>query len=160
MNLDLKLLICSYFELEEVLDLNHQIRDLVLKRYKYQFPSWNEIFKSNNYEVAKYMMEIGSYPKFKISYLPITDDLEMLKLLYFCGYKYTVNDLNISAYQGCYDVFLYLITLGINPTDETLKLAERSYYIIDDYNLANDDEDKIPVDKYEKIIKYLKNKQL
>lgn len=158
MTLDLKLLICSYFELEEVLDLNHQIRDLILRRYKYQFPSWNEIFKSNNYQVAKYMMELKSYPNFSISDQPITDNLEMLKLLYSCGYKYTINDLNISADQGCYEVFLYLITLGINHTNKTLKLAEQSYDIIDDYNLSVDDQDEIPLDGYEKIIKYLKNK--
>lgn len=162
MNLDLKLLICSYLELEEILNLNRQIRDLILKRYKYEFPSWNEILKSNNYIVAGYLMEIGSYRIFKSnSKLDlITYDLKMLNLLYTYHYKFTIHDLNTSAFKGKFDIFMYFISIGIEPTADTLEYVENGYELLD--NLLNkyyeeDERSYRPLEGYLKIMDYLKN---
>jgi len=161
LNLDLQLSICSYFNLNEVLYLfedNCKTRDLILKRYKYYYPTWDQVIIHNDYRVAKFYLDIKFLPN-KSSLKQAIDrgNLDMLKLLNIYNIEFGIEELNDSAFNGNYDVFMFLINIGINPTSKTLRTIQNAYDIISEDNMMGNVINTV-ISDYEKIISYLKEK--
>jgi hypothetical protein len=159
LNLDLQLSICSYFDLDEVLYLfedNHKLRDLILKRYKYYYPTWQQVIVLNNYIIAKYFLDKKFLPdKSTLKQTIDKGDLKMLQLFDYNNIKFEIEELNDSAFNGNYDVFMFLISIGINPISKTLESAQSAYDMLSDIKTI-DYFYKISTDGYQKIILYLK----
>jgi len=156
---ELELLTYSYFDLTEVLiffDDNHEIRDLILNRNEnnYYWPTWDEIFIENYLIIAKYFLERKSLPN-DLNYAIQTGNMKMLQLLTSFNIKFHLRELHLSAYEGNYDIFMYLVNLGIRLDSEVLNYAKEGYRQALEYNQDTDGE-IISTEGFEKIISYLK----
>lgn len=135
---DLELLIYSYLTLEEVVILFHndpEFRDEIILRADYIYPTWNEIFINNHYYFAEFLLEHEDYPT-DINYAIQYGDLRMLKLLYKYDIQFTKKDLDFTAFEAMDDIFFYLISIGVEPDQETYDLAEDS---LRDYEMVTTD---------------------
>jgi hypothetical protein len=159
---ELELLIYSYFDLTEVLiffDDNHEIRDLVLARNDYYWPTWDEVLIENYYDIAKYFLESGKFPN-DLNYAIQTGNMKMLELLTSFNVKFHLRELCYCAYEGDYDIFIYLVNLGIRPDNEVLNYAKEGYRQASEYNEETDGEtdgEIISTEGFERIINYFEN---
>jgi hypothetical protein len=160
LNLDLIFLIYSYFSFDEILEVtnnDHKLRDLILERYNPDYPAWDEIFRLNYYNIAKYYIEKGCLPiESSLIFAVDTGNSKMLELLKSSNIKFTTIELNYVASKGKYEIFMYLISQGVNTDDMTYN------YFLDKYlNLLLDisisDVNQSTVD-FVKIFKYLSKK--
>ncbi len=157
---DLQLIIYDYLEINEVLYLfqdNHILRSRILNVNDYCWSTWNEIFMENYYYEAKYLLQKNILPdKSDLCYAIQSGNVEMLKLLDLYNVKFETRHLNFSAYEGIYDIFMYLIDIGVYADEGTLYDTKRGYKDLLEYNEEKNEE--LSTEGYLKIIEYLENK--
>ncbi len=159
--LDLKLLIYSYLDLTEVLIFfqdNYKIKDLIFERNEYYWPTWDQIFINNYYHIAEYLLQHHSLPdKYTLNYVIQSGNLEMLQLLYSYSFEFGIGHLTYSAYEGRYDIFIYLISIGVCANKNTYSSAKEGYSHLCDHNDLNqiNNQEISSTEGYEKILDYL-----